>query len=112
MHVMPRPSLVLLTALILSCFTGLCAAEPVKIIFDTDIGNDVDDALALGMIHNLQSRRLCELLAVTITKDHAAAMPYVDAINTFYGRPDIPIGIVKDGKTREPGKYLVPIVER
>jgi len=40
-------------------------ARPVAIIYDTDIGNDVDDALALGVIHALQSRGECELLAVT-----------------------------------------------
>ena len=44
--------------------------RPTPLIFDTDIGNDVDDVLALGMIHALQSRGECELLAVTITKDH------------------------------------------
>ena len=31
------------------------AADPVRLILDTDIGNDVDDALALAMIHALQS---------------------------------------------------------
>ncbi len=45
---------------------------PVPLIFDTDIGNDCDDVLALGMIHSLQTRGECELLAVTITKDHVA----------------------------------------
>ena len=30
--------------------------NPQKIIFDTDIGNDVDDVPALGMIHALQDR--------------------------------------------------------
>ena len=29
---------------------NLKPADPVKLIFDTDIGNDVDDALALGVI--------------------------------------------------------------
>lgn len=77
-------------------------AEPVKLIFDTDIGNDIDDALALATIHALQSRGEAELLAVTITKDHPECAPYVDAINTFYGRGDIPVGIVVDGAT--PGK--------
>ena len=33
------------------------AADPPPIVFDTDIGNDVDDVLALGMIHALQSPR-------------------------------------------------------
>ncbi len=79
---------------------------PVKIIFDTDIGNDVDDVLALGMIHALQSRGECELLAVTITKPDELAGPFVDAINTFYGRPNIPIGHTHAGLTNIPAKFL------
>lgn len=84
----------------------LCVAEPVKLIFDTDIGNDVDDALAMGLIHALQSRGQCELLAVTITKDQPLAAEFVDAINTFYGRGDIPIGMARSGVTPEEGKFL------
>jgi inosine-uridine nucleoside N-ribohydrolase len=83
------------------------AKEPVKLIFDTDIGNDVDDVLAIAAIHALQNRNECELLAVTITKDNKYAAPMVDLLNTFYGRPNIPIGIVKDGVTKEDGQYLV-----
>lgn len=82
------------------------AAEPVSLVFDTDIGNDVDDVLALGMIHSLQARKACKLLAVTITKDSDLAGPFVDAINTFYLRGDTPIGVVRPGKTPEPGKFL------
>lgn len=82
------------------------APEPVRLIFDTDMGNDVDDLLALGMIHALQSRGACELLAVTITKDSPLAGPLVDAVNHFYGRGDIPIGVVRGGVTPEPGKFL------
>ncbi len=48
------------------------------------------------MIHALQSRGVCDLLAVTVTKDHELAGPFVDAVNTFYGRPKIPIGVVRD----------------
>jgi len=83
----------------------LAQAEPVKLIFDTDMGNDVDDLMALNMIHALQSRGAVELLAVTITKDHPQAAAFVDAVDTFYGRPDIPIGVVKGGPTPEPGKF-------
>ena len=35
---------------------ALVQAEPVKLIFDTDMGNDTDDVMALCMIHALQSR--------------------------------------------------------
>lgn len=87
------------------------APAPVKLIFDTDMGNDVDDALALGVIHALQSRGECELLAVTVTKDETLCAPYIDAVNTFYGRPDIPIGVVKDGPTKQPSKYTFIVNE-
>jgi hypothetical protein len=79
---------------------------PVKIIFDTDVGNDVDDVLALAVLHALQSRGECELLAVTITKPDELAGPFLDAINTFYGRPGIPLGFTQAKLTNEPGKFL------
>ena len=79
--------------------------KAIPLIFDTDIGNDCDDVLAMGMIHALQSRGECELLAVTITKDHELAAPFTDAVNTFYGRGDVPIGICRSGVTSDPGKY-------
>ena len=103
---------VLSLIVVCSMVTVLPAAEPVRLIFDTDIGNDVDDVLAQGMIHSLQSRGACQLLAVTVTKDSELAGPFVDAINTFYGRPDTPIGVVRPGKTPEPGKFLPMAAEK
>jgi purine nucleosidase len=79
--------------------------RPVRFIYDTDIGNDVDDALALGIIHALESRAECALLAVTITKDHELCAAYVDAVNTFYGRGGIPIGVVRNGPTPGDSKF-------
>ena len=88
------------------------APAPIPIIFDTDIGNDVDDALALGVIHALQSRGYCQLLAVTITKESQLAGKFVDCVNTFYGRGNIPIGIVHNGAHSEEGKYLRLVEQR
>jgi inosine-uridine nucleoside N-ribohydrolase len=107
-----------ITALLLIGLFGLFsmrtkAAEPVRLILDTDIGNDVDDALALAMIHALENRADVQLLAVTITKDNRYAAPFVDLVNTFYGRPDIPIGVVRDGKTKDDSAMLkIPAEER
>ncbi len=81
-------------------------AAPVRLIFDTDMGNDVDDAVALAMIHALESRGEAKLLAVTVTKDDQWAAPFIDAMNTFYGRGDIPIGVVRNGKTPEDAKMI------
>jgi inosine-uridine nucleoside N-ribohydrolase len=92
--------------------TTLFAAEPVRLIFDTDIGNDVDDALALAIIHSLESRREATLLAVTITKDNRYAAPYIDLVNTFYGRPNIPVGMVRNGKTPNDSPMIRVPVER
>ncbi len=86
------------------------APPPVKIIFDTDIGNDVDDALALGLLHSLQARGACELLGVTITRCDELAGPFVNAVNTFYGRPNLPVGCIRGTPEREASKFL-PLVE-
>jgi purine nucleosidase len=88
------------------------AVEPVPLIFDTDICGDCDDVLALGMIHALQSRGLCTLLAVTISVDHDLAAPFVDAVNTFYERGDIPIGVVGKGGVIEKSEFLSLVAEQ
>lgn len=97
------------TVAILAAFVSTAAfeaaAEPVKLIFDTDITGDVDDVLALATIHALADRGECELLAVTVSKSHPMTGQMVDAVNTFYGRPDIPIGITSLDRPRQ-SKYL------
>lgn len=88
------------------------AAAPLPVIFDTDMGNDIDDALALACLHSLESLGEVKLLAVTITKDNRHAAPFVDLVNHFYGRGSIPIGVVRDGKTPKDSPYLTVPVER
>ncbi|WP_432799515.1 nucleoside hydrolase [Poriferisphaera sp. WC338] len=78
---------------------GKCGDPVVKVILDTDMGNDIDDALTLAMLHGMQSRGECELVGVSVCKDNVYAPKYVDAVNTFYGRSDVPIGMVKGGVT-------------
>ncbi len=100
--IVPR---LILGFLLLGAFARPAHAAPERLIFDADMGNDVDDVMALAMIHSLQRRRVVELLAVTVTKDHPQAAAFVDAVNTFYGYPDVPIGVVRRGATPEPGKF-------
>ena len=87
------------------------ANKPVKVIFDTDIGNDVDDTLALAMLHTLQDRGDCEILAVTLTKDNSYAEAFTKLLNEFYGRPSIPIGYADSKVTPAPGKYVQKVFE-
>ena len=88
-------------------------AQAVPVIFDTDMGNDVDDALALAMLHALQTRGECRLLGVTVTKDNPWAPVYVDLVNTFYGRGQIPVGMVRgSGITPENSPMIQSPAER
>src|ERR1039457_3555862 len=81
-------------------------------IFDTDMGNDVDDALALALLHALEGRGECRLLGVTVTKDNPWAAVFVDLVNTFYGRGRIPVGMVKGGVTPEGSPMIQTPAER
>jgi inosine-uridine nucleoside N-ribohydrolase len=95
--------ILLLTAFLLN--TTIQADEIPDVIFDTDIAGDVDDVLALAMLHTLADRHELRIAAVTVSKSHPLNAPMVDAINTFYGRPSLPIGVTKGDYPRD-SKYL------
>lgn len=68
---------------------------PVKVIFETDMTTDVDDVGALATLHALADQNEVELLAVCYNEVNKDAPAAIDAINTWYHRGDIPIGIYK-----------------
>ncbi len=65
------------------------------VIFDTDLGNDVDDALALAMLNRYSDEGRVKLLGVMINKNDTASAECVDIINTYYGYGDTPIGVAE-----------------
>ncbi len=88
--------------------TGDPLADVPIVVYDTDMGPDIDDALALAMLHSYEKRGMIELGAVTVSRDSPLGARYTDAVNTFYGRPDIPIGVYR-GETKEfdeQGKFI------
>lgn len=64
-----------------------------KLIFDTDFGGDADDLGALAMLNHFQNKKEIDLLAVMCWNLEQYAVSAIDAVNTYYGNPDIPIGI-------------------
>jgi len=68
---------------------------PVRIIFDTDMDSDCDDAGALALLHVLADRGEAEILAVAASSLYRWSVPCIEAINRYYGRPDLPIGAPK-----------------
>jgi beta-galactosidase/beta-glucuronidase/inosine-uridine nucleoside N-ribohydrolase len=77
----------------------LLLQAPLSIIFDTDMGNDIDDALALDMLFKYQDQKRANLLGVMLNKDYRHAPEFIDIMATWYGYPNIPIGVLKNGKT-------------
>ncbi len=85
--------------------------EPVRIIFDTDMQTDVDDVGAAAMLHALADRGEIEILATMVSVSYPWSVPCMDAINTFYGRPNLPIGTVKGKGVVRNSSYARQIAE-
>jgi hypothetical protein len=86
--------------------------KPVKIIFDTDMDSDCDDVAALAMLHAFADRGEVEILGTLVSSKHPWSAPCTDAINTFYGRPDLPVGVPKgEGSFEQGSKYARRIAE-
>ena len=98
MHLLSRLVWVAAIASTLLVATRVCpAAEPpVNIIFDTDMGGDCDDVGALFILHGAVERGEARLLATMGCVSSDAIAPALDGINTWFGRPEIPVGTLKD----------------
>ncbi|HRP55823.1 nucleoside hydrolase [Agriterribacter sp.] len=71
------------------------------VIFETDMGNDIDDALALDMLYKYADQKMVKLLAVSSNKNNPSSAVYLDIMNTWYGYPKIPVGKVVNGANSE-----------
>jgi len=69
--------------------------KPVKIIFDTDLGPDYDDVGALAFLHAMADSGKVEILATVASNKHELVAPAIEVINTYFGRPGIPLGAPK-----------------
>jgi len=78
-----------------TCLVTVITGIPKKIIFETDMCLDVDDVGALATLHALANNGEVDLLAVCFNEVHPSGAAAIDAINTWYGRGDIPVGIYK-----------------
>src|SRR6185436_14608922 len=75
-------------ALVLLTVSGR-AADPVPVIFDTDIGTDIDDAYALVQI--LHSPELKLLGVTTVSSDAVARARLAAKLLAVAGRPEVPV---------------------
>ena len=72
------------------------------VILDTDLGSSTDDLFALEMLHRYEQEGRCRLLGVVVDRRGEANAAIADVMNTYFGHPDVPIGLVREGIAAPP----------
>ena len=71
--------------------------EPIRMILDTDFGSSTDDLFALMMLNHYMDDGLVDLKGVVVDREGEKNAALVDVFNTYYGHPDVPIGLERNG---------------
>lgn len=93
------------------CLYG-CAGKPgtpperMPVLFDTDLGNDIDDVLALQMLLNYDRAGIIDLAGISISKANPYAVEYIDGYCRLNGKNGIPLGYAYRGVMPDDGSYL------
>lgn len=58
--------------------------QPVGIVFDCDLGNQIDDALALALLYGLDGKGECRVVATTVSKPNLKSAALSEVIGRFY----------------------------
>jgi pyrimidine-specific ribonucleoside hydrolase len=69
--------------------------QPVKIIFDTDLGPDYDDVGAIAFLNAMADSGKVEILATVASNKNELVAPSINVINTYFGRSGLPVGAPK-----------------
>lgn len=75
--------------------TSALKRPALKVILDSDIGQDCDDAGAFALLHQFANKGEVEILATMFPMQDPMGAPAMDVLNTYYGRPDLPVGTYK-----------------
>jgi hypothetical protein len=97
---------------VLATTAAEAATAPLRVIFDTDMDSDNDDVAAAAILHALADRGKVEILAMGVVSRCPHSPACLDAINTYYGRGDIPIGVYKGKELGARSRYAKAVAER
>ncbi len=89
---------------VLEMTVAACVASPLTapltdsidrpiIVFDTDFGGDADDLGAIAMLHKFADEGVIDLQAIILWSNEEYAVPALVAVNQYYGRPELSIGV-------------------
>ncbi|MBQ4278665.1 MAG: nucleoside hydrolase [Rikenellaceae bacterium] len=85
---------------LLSVVLGIACARPdgqppVSVIFDTDMAPDYDDVGAIAVLHALADSGEVQILGTVTSNRTETAVPCIEVLNNYFGRPDLPVGAPK-----------------
>lgn len=99
----------------------------VGIVFDSDLGNGIGDALALALLYGFEGKNEARLISTSTTKSSLRAAAFCDALMRFYtppppagggfggigfGRPSPAVGMADNGKMAEDTAILKAVLDK
>ena len=83
-----------------------------RVVLETDFTLDVDDVGALAVLHALADRGEVDILAISYNEAQSNAAAAIRAVNAWYGRAELPIGVFR-GRLANPdddhSRYIEPL---
>src|SRR6185295_11843509 len=76
-------------------FVSILNAQPLSVIFDSDMGPDYDDVGAITLLHSFADSGKARILATIASTKYEGVAAVFDVLNTYFNRPDIPIAVPK-----------------
>ncbi|MBO4777654.1 MAG: nucleoside hydrolase [Bacteroidales bacterium] len=68
-----------------------------SIIIDTDLGSSTDDVATICMAYSYMRQGRAVLLGIVVDRMGEQNAVFADILNTYFGFPDIPIGLCRNG---------------
>src|SRR5688572_28720920 len=66
-------------------------SEPVRVIFDSDMGPDYDHVGAITLLHSFADSGKANILATIASTKYEGVAAVFEVLNTYFNRPNIPI---------------------
>ncbi len=70
---------------------------PLGVVFDSDIGDRIDAALALALLYGLENKSECRIAGVSVTKSNVKAAAFCDVLARFYKSRPPAVGMADNG---------------
>src|SRR5437588_12387663 len=60
---------------------------PLGVVFDSDMGTGIDDALALAMLYGFDGKNEARVISISVSNSNLQAAAFCDAVSRFYSEP-------------------------